>query len=239
MAAVEVFAYPPVAGTPPMPSWEAFGGIPGASESKSAPPEPVEPIAAAKARQEELQRNFESGRRCGFEEGRAAEREGAQPLIRALERRGMEEAARWLENFNAQRARYFETVEREVVKLALAVAARVLRRESQMDPLLLSGAVRVALGQLSVSTEVRLRVPTCDLDLWKDTIAHLPNLSLKPAVIGGEEMKSGECVLESDLGSVNLGIASQLAEIERGFFDRAGANHAPAEAIGITEDMSE
>jgi len=36
-------------------------------------------------------------------------------------------------------------VEHEVVKLALAVAARILRREAQMDPLLLTGAVRVAL----------------------------------------------------------------------------------------------
>ncbi len=35
------------------------------------------------------------------------------------------------------------------MKLALAVAARILRREAQMDPLLLTGAVRVALGQLA------------------------------------------------------------------------------------------
>ena len=48
-----------------------------------------------------------------------------------------------------ERDRYLHAVEHEVVKLALAVAARILRREAQMDPLLLTGAVRVALGQLS------------------------------------------------------------------------------------------
>ena len=58
-----------------------------------------------------------------------------------------------------ERDRYLHAVEHEVVELALAVAARILRREAQMDPLLLTGAVRVALGQLSGSTEVRLRVP--------------------------------------------------------------------------------
>jgi flagellar assembly protein FliH len=57
------------------------------------------------------------------------------------------------------------------------VAARILRREAQMDPLLLTGAVRVALGQLSGSTEVRLRVPPAELDLWTEAIALLPNLA--------------------------------------------------------------
>jgi len=102
------------------------------------------------------------------------------------------------------------------------VAARILRREAQMDPLLLTGAVRVALGQLSGSTEVKLRVPPAELDLWAEAMALLPNLALKPTVVAGEGMRLGDCVIETELGSVDLGIRSQLGEIERGFFDRAG-----------------
>jgi flagellar assembly protein FliH len=132
------------------------------------------------------------------------------------------QAAELVESFARERDRYLGAVEREVVKLALAVAARILRREAQMDPLLLTGAVRVALGQLSASTEVRLRVPPAELDLWTDAIALLPNLALKPSVIAGEEMRLGDCVIDTALGSVDLGIRSQLGEIERGFFDRAG-----------------
>jgi flagellar assembly protein FliH len=113
-------------------------------------------------------------------------------------------------------------VEREVVELALAVAARILRRESQMDPLLLTGAVRVALGQLAGSTQVRLRVPQEELELWTEAMALLPNLALKPTVVAGEGMRVGECAIETELGSVDLGIRAQLGEIERGFFDRAG-----------------
>ena len=46
------------------------------------------------------------------------------------------------EEFRRERARYFAGVEAEVVKLALAIAARVLHREAKLDPLLLdrSGA---------------------------------------------------------------------------------------------------
>ncbi len=110
-----------------------------------------------------------------------------------------------------------------MVKLALAVAARILRREAQMDPLLLTGAVRVALGQLGGSSEVRLRVPAAELELWTEAIALLPNLAVKPTVVAGEGMRLGECMIETKLGTVDLGIRAQLGEIERGFFDRAGA----------------
>ena len=95
-----------------------------------------------------------------------------------------------------------------------------------MDPLLLTGAVRVALGQLSRSTQVRLRVPPAELDLWTEAIALVPNLALKPSVVAGEGMGLGECEIETELGSVDLGIRAQLGEIERGFFDRAGGPRA-------------
>jgi flagellar assembly protein FliH len=91
-----------------------------------------------------------------------------------------------------------------------------------MDPLLLTGAVRVALGQLAGSTQVRLRVPQEELELWTEAMALLPNLALKPTVVAGEGMRVGECAIETELGSVDLGIRAQLGEIERGFFDRAG-----------------
>ena len=79
-----------------------------------------------------------------------------------------------------------------------------------MDPLLLTGAVRVALGQLSGSTEVRLRVPAGELELWTEAIALIPNLALKPTLEAGEGMRLGDCTIETSLGSVDLGIRSQL-----------------------------
>ena len=236
--AFELFAYPNVAPLP-TPAWDAFGAQ--GTEEAPAPTSSIEsaPVGPDKdqseaLRAEELQRSFEQGRERGFHEGLAIEREAQAAAIKTRDESRIEPAARLLEDFRAERARYFEAVEPEVVKLALAVAARILRREAQMDPLLLSGAVRVALGQLSASTQVRLRVPAEDLELWADAIAHLPNLAPKPAVVAGEAIRLGECVLETELGSVDLGVRAQLDEIERGFFDRAGRNPAP-----VREDMSE
>jgi len=241
----EVFAYPAVA-APPMPSWEAFASLVSAGDGAEVPgavagPEAeVHDQAAREAHlADQLRRSFETGRERGFQEGRAAEQEAQAASGKASDTGRIGEAAGFLENFHAERSRYFESVEQEVVKLALGVAARILRREAQLDPLLLSGAVRVALGQLSGSTQVRLRVPSTDLDLWSDTMAHLPNLAVKPAVQGDDEMQLGECVLETELGSVNLGVAAQLAEIEHGFFDRTGRRPIPSKATEVREDMSE
>jgi flagellar assembly protein FliH len=124
-----------------------------------------------------------------------------------------------IRQFHTVRDHYLAQAEREVVHLSLAIASRILHREVRMDPLLLSGVVRVALGQLSDATEVRLRVPAADESMWREMLRLMPNLPLHPEVIADEKMRTGECALETRLGSIDLGLNAQLAEIERGFFD--------------------
>ncbi|WP_058185741.1 FliH/SctL family protein [Terracidiphilus gabretensis] len=178
-------------------------------------------------------RGFAAGREQGREEGRAEqrdhEREANTTLAHTVEARRKEERARLMESLDAACQQYIHDIEPEVVRLALAVAARILRREAQMDPLLLSGAVRVALGQLASSTRVKLRVPQGDLELWREAIALVPNPGSRPEVTAGEGMRLGDCIIETELGSVDLGVRAQLSEIERGFFDRPGS-HAAAHA---------
>jgi flagellar assembly protein FliH len=227
---VELFHYEE-GNAPGAPSWEGF---------ETASPEQTSPRAmvneAALREQieretaEQLRRSFEAGRQQGMQEGHLAERESMAAARTAEETHRAQQVAELVQRFSEDRERYLHAVEHEVVSLALAVAARILRREAQMDPLLLTGAVRVALGQLSNSTEVRLRVPPTELDLWREAIAHVPNLTVKPVVEAGEGMRMGDCTIETTVGSVDLGIRAQLSEIERGFFDRAG--HRPSASTG-------
>jgi flagellar assembly protein FliH len=188
---------------------------------------------------EESRRSFEAGRERGHQEGRNAEREAQAAVRLAGEKGRTAQVAGLIESFAQERDRYLHAVEHEVVELALAVAARILRREAQMDPLLLTGAVRVALGQLSKTTQVRLRIPADELDFWTEAIALVPNLALKPTVVVGEGMRLGDCAIETELGSVDLGIRAQLGEIERGFFDRAGRSGTPAAVSSSSSAESE
>jgi flagellar assembly protein FliH len=236
---IEVFQYTDDPGAPFLPVWEGWGeaaevaagqpGEPAHARAKGA----VEAGLCAEFDQrlaEETRRSSEVGREKGRAEGRQFERETQAAAQVSEEQRRVRQGVELIEKFAEERDRYLHQVEHEVVQLALAVTARILRREAQMDPLLLTGAVRVALGQLSGSTQVRVRVPPGDLDLWSEALALLPNLRVKPEVLAGEGMRLGDCVIETELGSVDIGIRAQLGEIERGFFDRAGGPRAGQEA---------
>ncbi len=228
---IQVFEYLACADAPPLPAWNGWAEATEAAGPAEPKREPVKGSAAPAAKAEfeqrlaeETRRSFEAGRERGRQEGRQAEREAQAAALEAAQRERERQAAELIASFAEERDRYLRAVEHEVVRLALAIAARILRREAQMDPLLLTGAVRVALGQLAGTTEVRLRVPAGEMELWTEAVALLPNLALKPAVIAGEGMRTGDCAIETALGTVDLGIRAQLAEIERGFFDRAGAD---------------
>ena len=235
---VEMFKYPASPGAPPM--WESWTGP---TDGDSTQPDHGTEAVQAAMRAEFVRRlaedtriSFEAGRERGRLEGRQAESESQAAGLADMVKQRTRQAAELIESFAQERDRFFHEVEHEVVGLALAVAARILRREAQMDPLLLTGAVRVALGQLSGSTQVKLRVPPAELDLWTEAMTLLPRLALKPIVVAGEGMRLGDCMIETEQGSVDLGIRSQLGEIERGFFDRAGGPRAtPAvSATGIS-----
>jgi flagellar assembly protein FliH len=230
---IEVFQYP-VISEPFLPIWDGVS-IAFDEQEEEAGKSPAPEPAAARATNgnsapdlnipapEDLHKAREEGRLQGIQEGRRIERETLGQAQALADRQRFEQAAVLAQEFARERDQYSIRVEPEVVRLALAVAARILRREAQMDPLMLTGAVRVALGQLSQSTRVRLHVPQADLELWSEAMAHMPNLPVRPEVQLGEGMRTGQCVVETEIGSVDLGIRAQLGEIERGFFDRASA----------------
>jgi len=232
----EALDYPPCAGAvvKEWNGWEEADDS-GATASARGPARSTRGSSACAAPSENeteaTRRSFESGRARGREEGRQAEREAHEVAQAAEAEQQKRQLGALVARFAEESERYLRDVEQGVVTLALAVASRILRREAQMDPLLLTGAVRVALGQLAASSEIKLLVPAAELELWQEAIAHLPHLAVKPRVTVGEGMRLGDCAIESQVGTVDLGVRAQLAEIERGFFDRAGAGTAVTTAV--------
>jgi flagellar assembly protein FliH len=149
-----------------------------------------------------------------------AKTEARHEWEKELEERIAEERSSILhvcEEFRRERARYFAGVEAEVVKLALAIAARVLHREAKLDPLLLTGVVRIALEKVAEDSTTVLRVPVDAVEMWREVFVVKSESS--PRIVGDERLSAGECVLETNVGRVELGVSAQLEEIERGFFD--------------------
>lgn len=143
-------------------------------------------------------------------------------ILVAQERQGVTRA---LEEFVREKQRYFAGLEKEVVRLSLAIAERVLHREATMDPLLLAGAAHVALEQVNDDSTALLRVAPEQVMAWKETICKEGrSVEVRPDA----SLCNGECMLETAQGTMELGVRAQLQEIEHGFFELLGRNPAMA-----------
>ncbi len=65
-----------------------------------------------------------------------------------------------MSGFEKQRDEYYAKVEAEIVQLALAIAAKILHREAQVDPMLVAALVRLAMENMREGSSVtRARRP--------------------------------------------------------------------------------
>ena len=125
---------------------------------------------------------------------------------------------RAVEQFVEERRSYFARVETELVRLALSIAARILHREAQVDPLLVAALVRIAIEKMQDGSSVTVRVSPRDAAGWRTRLDEDIGGS-DVEIVEDDQLGPQECVLETRLGSVEFGIEAQLKEIERGFFD--------------------
>ena len=185
----------------------------------STPAKPAEPESAPPQivgfSEDQVRMKEEEARALGIREGEAQARERFEREL-AAEREALAKA---LQDFAREREAYFCRVEAEVVKLAVGIARKILHREVQVDPLLLAGVVRVALEKMAAGTSARLRVHPDHVYAWHDFFAHQQEHCPAPELLGDATLGMGHCVLETALGTTELSLEAQLAEIERGFFD--------------------
>jgi flagellar assembly protein FliH len=171
--------------------------------------------AIRRALEPEIQAREKQARDQGIREGESGLRAEVDQKIREFR----EALALSLKQFAAEREDYFHHVEGHVVKLSLAIARRILHREAQIDPLVLSGAVRVALEKVSSATMVRLFVHPDQIRTWREFLDQQNDMREKPEIVGDPSVVEGECRIESSIGSADLSLENQITEIERGFFD--------------------
>lgn len=193
-----------------------------------------EPGPEKKYTEEDLQAREQQAWQRGVQEAGAHARENMEKSL-AEERARLAEA---LNEFSRERENYFRNVEGEVVRLVLAVARKVLHREAQVDPLLLTGVVRVALEQIAVGTHLKLRVPAEQADSWQAAVKPQHDNGADIEIIGDSSLKGPECLVVTEAGTTDLSVEGQLAEIEQGFLDllsqrpanSAGNEHVPSYA---------
>ncbi|HEX4036780.1 MAG TPA: FliH/SctL family protein [Acidobacteriaceae bacterium] len=120
--------------------------------------------------------------------------------------------------FGEERNAYFARVESEVVQLSLSIAAKILHREAQVDPMLVATLVRMAVERMRDDSSITVRVHPDRVAAWRRHFAADP-ATARIMVTEDPQLTDQDCVLETELGSANFGLDLQLKEIEQGFFD--------------------
>jgi flagellar biosynthesis/type III secretory pathway protein FliH len=120
-----------------------------------------------------------------------------------------------IHGFQQQCSDYYAKVELDLVHLALAISAKILHRESQVDPMVVAGLVKVMLERLQQKTTVIVRIRPEDAASWKQYFRDYGNVQ----IVEDSSLGPKACFLETDLGVADMALESQLKEVEQGFFD--------------------
>ncbi len=149
-------------------------------------------------------------------------REGLQQAQESFETQLTDERAKVaeaLQAFAQKTNEYYSRAEVELVHLALAIAAKILHREAQVDRMLVAALVKVAMEKLQHGTTATVRVRPEEVGDWNRYFEGNTSREIRLEVKADPSVEAHNCILETELGSTELGLDAQLKEIEQGFFD--------------------
>ena len=166
-------------------------------------------LAEARDEAETMRKSaYEEGLEQGAEKGREAFTESVAHAAQALSEAGaaMQEA----------RQSFLESLEPQVVELAILIAGRVLEREAETDTELLQRTVRRALEKIADRQELRIQVHPDDVKALREhKIALLEEFDgLQELVVeANAEVTPGGCIVESQLMQVDARLETLLANV--------------------------
>ena len=145
----------------------------------------------------------------------------AQNLLQAEVEPWLKRMAKSIEDIATVKQRYLAESEDQLVRLAVAVARRILYREIQVDTEALFGLIHAATQRAELRELNRILLNPKD---HQALLPHLERLQLPPRVeiISDNALERGALLLESTSGVLDASIQAQLDEVERGFIDLLG-----------------
>jgi flagellar assembly protein FliH len=179
-------------------------------------PEPQIQLAGALA--ENMQRDMDAQAQAAYQQAYAAGE--AAGIQRASERIEPAAAAlnRMTQELTSLRPKFRAEVEQDTVKLAIAIARRVLHRELATDPEAILGLVIAAFQKLDARETRRLRMCPADAAILHEYRARL-DFPSGLEIVADASLSPGGVVFETSRGELDASVATQLAEIDRGFTD--------------------
>src|SRR5207302_8272193 len=105
---------------------------------------PADPQSRLAQLERDIDRRLQEARQAGYQEGAAAAKAASAAEIKALGER----VAKTVAELTELRPRLRRQAEADLLKLALAIARRILHRELAVDPAAMRGLIQAALEKL-------------------------------------------------------------------------------------------
>lgn len=185
-------------------------------------PEPVIPVPAIDVA--DLERAaFGRGYAEGESAGLAAAAARTETVLRQV--------AACIDELRGLRASVLQRTERQVVLLALAIARRIVRREASLDPELVATMARVALERLAPPAAATIRLHPDD---YAAMTYGRRATDAGPQVVADPQVPRGGCVVQSDLGIIDVSVDAQIEEVGKALLgDGADGALATTEAVRV------
>jgi flagellar assembly protein FliH len=205
--------YGPVEAAPAEPF--AWPRVEGDIVAPSAAVDPADPQGRIAQLQRELDRRVQDARQSGIQEGLASAKAGAAVEIRAMGER----VARTVAELAELRPLLRRQAEADLLKLALAIARRILHRELAVDPAAMRGLIQAALEKLQSQEIYRVRIHPAQEPLVRSMLEHNPQ-ARRIEFQSDPTLDRGAAVFETARGNLDASVETQLREIEQGLADR-------------------
>lgn len=183
-------------------------------------PEPVRPAqhdaddlpldeAAVRAHLEALEREaFTKGYAQGEREGNAAAAQRSEVLISRL--------SGTIDDIAALRAGMLHKTERDVVRMAVAIAERIVHRSLSIEPELLLAMARVAIDRLGDGIVATIHLHPDDHRAMMAVRTRRPDVVQSAVAIEADlTVARGGCIVRSEFGVIDLGLDAQIQEMSR------------------------
>ena len=110
--------------------------------------------------------------------------------------------------------------EREVVRLALKVARKIIHREIKADPDIIQTLVRVALSHVAEKSPVTVHLNPVDYNYLQEQRSELSQAEGRDiALLADKSIERGGCLVHTECGDIDARIEEKFREVENSFFE--------------------
>ena len=161
------------------------------------------------ARQAGYKEGYDEGLQHGYDKGKNE----ALQISMEQNRAAQQQISDLLTEITAAREAYFNSIEAEIIDLALAVAAKITHTALQKDDTALNAIIINALRQMRRQGKITIRISEEQYNTFfnaESATFVLGDESISAAILGDPALDDGDILLEAEGETVNAGVDSQL-----------------------------